>query len=343
MLTLSIGRQPVMLVQEGHGSVANHMAHLLEADGEAYLLEHTDDREIARHALDDLRVAAVLIIPADFDERIAHADAHVELWLDNVVDVDLADDIRRTVLRSLAELDAPQLGIMGELHGPTGGILLPNPFRVAIAERDLRDTNVEFFEYEIVPILVLVVISVGVLATALLVARDRQRRTMKILLLAPAPRSAIVLGRLVAGVLVSSLVVGPLVAAGAAAGWIRPPPSHWPALLALLALTTLAAVGIGLALGIAAKSTRVVAMLGLNVAALLFYLGGGFATVAFLPSSLRTLSHFVPTTYAIGGLRQSLFYPDLEGIGRDLAVLALTAVLSIALGVVMLTRRWARA
>lgn len=343
LLTITIGQQPVALVQEGHGPLANHIAHLLEADDEAYLLQRIDDRDAARRALDELRVAAVLIVPSDFDERVESADASVELWLDNVVDVDLADDIRRAVTRSLAEFDAPQLGIIGELHGPSEGLLLPNPFRVAIAEHDRRETNVGFFQYEIVPILVLVVISVGVLGTALLVARDRQRRTLKIVLLSPAPRAAIVLGRLLGGTLVASFVLGPLVMLGAAAGWLRPPPGHWPAFVALLASLTLASVGLGLALGTMFRGTRLVAMVGLNVSAYLFFLGGGFGTVAFLPSSLRAVSRLVPTSYAISGLRQALFYPDLVGFERDLGVLLFTAVITVAIGVTTLTRRWVRA
>lgn len=343
VLTLTIGKQPVALVQEGQGPIAKHMVHLLEVDDEAYQLRPFSERADAKRALGDLRVAAVLIIPADFDERIASADAHVDLWLDNVVDVDLADDIRRTVTRSLAELDAPQLGYIGELHGPSEGVLLPNPFRVAIAEHDRRDTNVDFFQYEIVPILVLVVISVGVLGTALLVARDRQRRTLKVALLSPAPRSAIVIGKLASGVAVSIAVLAPLVALGAGIGWIRPPPSHWPAFISLLFALTLASVGLGLAIGTAVRGTRLVGMVGLVVSAYLFFLGGGFATVAFLPSAARMVSRSLPTSYAIQGLRQALFYPDLVGFERDLGVLVATAIASVALGVMMLSRKWSRA
>jgi ABC-type multidrug transport system permease subunit len=342
VLTLTIGKQPVALVQEGDGPLAEHMVHLLEADDEAYVLRRTDRAE-ARRALDELRAAAVLVIPRDFDAQVAASNAHLELWLDNVVDVDLADDIRRAVTRTLAEFDAPQLGIVGELHGPSEGLLLPNPFRVAIAERDRRHTNVEFFEYELVAILVLVVLSVGVLGTSLLVARDRQRRTLKLVVLAPVSREAIVVGKLLGGVLVSALALSPVVVTAFALGWIRPPPGHWPALLAVLGTLTCSSVGLGLALGAVVRRTRVVAMLGLNVSAYLFFLGGGFSTVAFLPRWLRAGSDLAPTSYAISGLRQTLFYPDLLGVERDLAVLVLTAVLSVGVGVAALRGSWTRA
>jgi ABC-type multidrug transport system permease subunit len=343
LLTLSIGMQPVALVKEGQGPRAEHMVHLLEMDDEAYLLKPMESRADAERALAELRVAAVLIIPENFDEELARSSARVELHLDNVVDVDLADDIRRTVTRSLAELDAPQLGIVGELHGPSEGLLLPNPFRVAIAEHDRRDTNVDFFEYELIPILVLIVISIGLLGTGLLVARDFERRTAKLFLLAPVGRGVLVGGRILGGVIVATVLVVPLVLVLALTGFMAPPPGHWPAVVALLAAVTLASVGMGVALGTWIRSTRLVAMVGLNAAAFLFFLGGGFSTVAFLPPWLQTVSRVLPTSYAISGLRQALFYPDLVGFTRDLSVLLGTAAATTALGALALARSWRRA
>ena len=74
----------------------------------------------------------------------------------------------------------------------------------------------------------------------------------------------------------------------------------------------------------------------------LFFLGGGFTTVAFLPNWIQTVSQFVPTSYAINGLRQALFYPSLIGFERDLSVLAGCAIVSVVLAALMLTRAWKR-
>lgn len=339
ILSISIGRQPVAIVQEGQGPIAAHMAHLLEADEEAYLVTRLD-REEAKRALAELRVAAVLVIPADFDERIGQADARVELHLDNVVDVDLADDIRRAVTRSLSELDAPQLGIVGELHGPSEGLVLPNPFRIALAEHDRRETNVEFFEYEIVPILVLVILGVGVLGTGLLAARDVERGTMKQTLLAPVGSWVIIGAKLLGGTLATILILVPVCGVALALGWLRAPPGHWPPFLALLFALVVLAVGLGLALGVWIRRPRLVAMAGLNISAYLFFLGGGFATVAFLPPWLETASRFVPTSYAISALRQILFYPDLDGVMMNLVMVTASALFCVAAGVVALRRSW---
>ena len=74
----------------------------------------------------------------------------------------------------------------------------------------------------------------------------------------------------------------------------------------------------------------------------LFFLGGGFTTVQFLPGWLRQVTTFVPTRYAIDGLRQSLFCPGLYGFGADMRVLLGTAAAAVAVGGVVVRRAWSR-
>ncbi len=342
------------------------MAKIITADTEAYLLDQMETAE-AESAIGDQRAAAIIVVPENFDEAVATGTASVDLYLNNV-DIDLADDIRRSVTRSVAEFDAPQLGILGELHGPVKGVLLPNPYRVAVALRNLRETDVSFLQYQVIPIVVLIVISIGVLSTALLTARDFERGTAKMMVLSPAGRLPLVLGRLLGGTLITIALVTPLIGLGfvthyipacgdqsEAPQWLKlflSGPCAWElsvtswshalALIALLVAVTLTTVGLGTLLGIAIRNERLVTMAGLNGAAYLFFLGGGFTTVAFLPNWIQTASRFVPTSYAIEGLRQALFYPDLVGFGRDLIILSGCAAVSISLAAVMLARAWRR-
>ena len=366
VLTNSVGQQPVALVVQGQGRFATRMARIIKADADAYLLTEMTPKD-AEAAIGDQRVAAIIVVPEDFDAALPWGKAAVDLYLNNV-DIDLADDIRRSVTRSVAEFDAPQLGLLGELHGPSEGVLLPNPYRVAVAEHDLRDTNVSFLQYQVIPIVILIVISIGLLGTALLTARDFERGTAKMMVLSPVGRLPLVIGRLLGGALITLALVTPLIALGflsryipscaeesaaplwltillsGPCGWMLPVPSwsHALALVALLAAVTLTTVGLGTLLGVALRDARLVTMTGLNASAYLFFLGGGFTTVAFLPPWIQTMSRFVPTSYAINGLRQALFYPDLAGFGRDLTVLSACAAVSIVLASLMLSRAWRR-
>jgi ABC-2 type transport system permease protein len=367
MLTASVGRQPVALVVDGAGRLAQRMAKLIESDEDAYLTQRMSAAD-AERALGEQRVAAVIVVPRDFDARVARWDAAVDLYLNNI-NIDIADDLRRAVNRSVAEFDAPQLGLLGELHGPSEGLLLPNPYRVAVAEHDSRETEVSFLQYQVIPIILLVVISVGLLGTALLTARDFERGTAKLMLLSPAGRPQLMIGRIAGGTLITALLVTPLIAVGfattaipwchqasaaplwmaqlssALCGWMLPVPT-WPhalAIIALLLAVTLTSVGLGTVLGASLRDARLVTMAGLNCAAYLFFLGGGFTTVAFLPDWIQTISRLVPTSYAINGLRQALFYPDLIGFGRDLSVLLGFATATVVLGSLALARAWRRA
>lgn len=338
VLTLSVGRQPVALVVASNGPAAQQMAHIIEADTEAYALTVTDATSAAQQ-LHDQEVAAAIVIPPEFDYAVASHQATLDVTLNNV-DVDFADDIRRTVARSVAEFDAPQLGIQGEIGGPSQGVLIPNPYRVAVAENDLRTTNVDFLRYQVLPAFVLLVLSIGLMGTALLGARDIERSTSRNLALAPVPSWGLVAGRLVGGLGACVMVLAPVLAISILTGVISPPPGHWPALLALFGATSLCAAGLGAMLGALVRSSRTVAMTASILATYLFFLGGGFTTIAFLPGWLRTVSDFVPIRYAIDGMRQALFYPDLQGVGRDLLVLAITAVVAVGAGALTVRRSW---
>ena len=76
------------------------------------------------------------------------------------------------------------------------------------------------------------------------------------------------------------------------------------------------------------------------VAIYMFFLGGGFTTIAFLPEWIQTLSKFIPMRYAIDAMRQALFYPTLDGVSKDLLVLSITALFAIILGSYTVRRSW---
>ncbi len=338
VLTLSVGVQPVALVVLSQGKEALRMVRIIEADEEAYALTITDARNAA-HMLDDQEVAAVITIPADFDQAVSAHQARLELTLNNV-DIDFADDIRRAVDRSVAQFDAPQLGLEGERDNADDRVTLPNPYRVAIIEHDLRETNVDFLSYQVLPTLVLLVLNVGLIGTALLCAHDKERGTARYLALAPLASWVLIAGRLLGGLLASLAALVPTLIVCVLTGVITPPADHWPALAALFVATGLCASGLGATLGSLIRGARTVAMASSVVATYLFFLGGGFTTIVFLPAWLRNLSAVIPIRYSIDGMRQALFYPGLEGLNTDIAILVGTALAAVVAGSIAVRRSW---
>jgi ABC-2 type transport system permease protein len=336
VLTIAVTAQPVALVVEDRSAQARIVADFITADTESYILMKTT-KERARHLLDQQRVVAVIDIPKGFGADVARGRAVLHYTLNNV-DIDVADDIRRSIDRSVAQFDAPQLGSSVEGRGGALGLTVPNPYRVDIAETDLRKTDVPFDTYQVLPILLLLLITVGVLGGAMLGSRDHERRTMAFLRLTPLPRSSFVVGRLLGTLLATSAIVVPVVAYLTWKGTIDPPSGHWPPFLGVLAGTAILASTLGVLLGLVLRRATTVTLAGVIVATYLFFLGGGFTTIAFLPGWLRTISRGVPTRYAIDGMRQTLFYPDLKGVTTDLVALGVFALAAAACSVVALGR-----
>ncbi|OGK14991.1 hypothetical protein A2774_01080 [Candidatus Roizmanbacteria bacterium RIFCSPHIGHO2_01_FULL_39_12c] len=338
-LSLAVLQQPVALVVDGKGPNAQKMQRIIQTDSDAYFLTITDAK-IAQRMLDTQEVAAVITIPSDFDEKVAKGEAEVGYVLNNV-DIDFSDDIRRSVDRSVAQFDAPQLKLDAEEEeeGPAGSVnpeadnqYLPNPYRVDVYKRDLRQTNVEWFSYQTVSAFILLILNVGLMGTALLSAQDIERKTSLYLVVSPTPSWQLMAGRILGGLIAVMIALLPALILAAYFKVISPPLTHWPALAAIFTTTALAASGLGALLGALFKGSRLIAMAASVVSTYLFLLGGGFTTIAFVPQWVRNLSAFVPTRYAIDGMRQALFYNNLDGVVLDLIILSSTAILTIALG-----------
>ena len=336
VLTVSVTVQPVALVVQDPGPEAQILAGFIQEDTESYQL-FTTDRKRAQSLLDRQRVAAVFVIPKGFDRAVGQGRAEIYYTVNNT-DIDFSDDLRRSIDRSVASFDAPQLGTSLEGKAGEGGLVVPNPYRVDIAETDLRHTDVPFETYQVLPVILLLVLSSGVLGGALLGSRDHERGTIVFLRQAPLGRASFVAGRLLGALLATASIVVPVVAYLTWKGVVDPPPGHWPPFLAVLAATAVFAAAVGVLLGSALRRPTTVALTGVTVASYLFFLGGGFTTIAFLPHWLRELSRAVPTRYGIDGMRQTLFYPDLLGLTRDLVVLGGFALAALVASSVVLGR-----
>ncbi|GHO98285.1 hypothetical protein KSF_083330 [Reticulibacter mediterranei] len=341
VLSLTVTQEPVALVIQSQGAYSKRMAEIIEADTDAYYLSETTMEE-AQRQLTDQEIAAIIVIPPDFDQKATNHAAQLRLILNNV-DIDFADDIRRSVERSVGQFDAPVLALEDEEQGAAPAKPeqeAPNPYHIGIDEHDLRETNVDFLSYQVLPVFVLLVLNTGLLGTALLCAQDVERGTGKHLALAPVPAWMLVAGRLLGGLIASLVALIPAVGLCLLAGFISPPADHWGALAALFVATAVCAAGIGAIVGTLLRGTRNIVMASSVLATYLFFLGGGFTTIAFLPQWLRNISAFNPIRYSIDGMRQALFYPDLSGFSTDMTVLIGTAIVAILVGSVVVRRSW---
>jgi ABC-type multidrug transport system permease subunit len=335
-LTYAVGRQPVALVVEGHGPLADRIVSIIrESDG--FFLVSRDAAAAARD-LAAQRVAAVITIPADFEDRVETHDAVIDVRINNV-DLDFSDDVRRSVNEAVVEVDAPSLATLGEGDLPPGTVSgLPNPYRVDVAETNLRSPDVSFLAYQVVPVLALLSLTAGTLVTALAIAGERESGALRAVALTPAPRGALVAGRLLGGTIAAGALLAVVVASCGVLGVLHPPSGRWPLLGLLLLVTAVGSVGLGVLVGLVTRRVTTTAMLGVNVATASFLLGGGFTTIAFLPGFVQDVARAFPTYYAVEGVREVLFYESMPTLGRNFAVLLATAAVSLLVGSYALAR-----
>ena len=359
VLTFNLGHQPIALVQEGHGRYSDHVAGIFQAQaGDIYSVVNTD-RAGAMRLLSSQQVAAVVVIPRNFDAAVARCPAlqpdqiirdytyarsgcpaaQLQVTLNNA-NHNYAGEIRRALSETVAFFDAPDVVTpVSETQLDMSDL---NPYRVNVMTALTRASTVDYVHYAVIPCLVLLILSVGVMGTALLCARDIERGTARHLALAPVSPVVLVAGRLLGGVLVSLVVIVPTLAVAAVTGLIAPPAGHWPALALIFLATAVCAAGLGAVLGATLRGARAVSMAAAVICTYLFFLGGGFTTIQFLPPWLRHVTAFVPISYAIDGLRQSLFYPGLYGFGADMRVLLGTAIVAVVAGGAVVRRAWIR-
>ena len=360
VLSLAVTQQPVALVAEGQGALAKMMEEIIQSDDDAYLLTSTD-KVRALKMLQDQEVAAVITVPAEFDQNLGRSQpAKIHLLLNNV-DIDFADDIRRSVDRSVYRFvlqrnkapNAKEIASIGgdetsetpETEKQEAEILRrlasgENPYLIRIDEHDLRTSNVQWLHYQVIPALVLLVLNVGVVGTALLTAQDIERKTALQLLLAPQNSLTLIAGKLLGGFLACMIALAPALFLCVASRTVSPAANHWPPLLAIFAATGLLSSSVGAIIGASMNGARTIAMAACIVSSYLFLLGGGFTTIAFLPEWLRTISSLAPSRYAIDGMRQCLFYSNLDGVPRDLAVLCSSALLFSLLAALLVRHNW---
>jgi ABC-2 type transport system permease protein len=170
--------------------------------------------------------------------------------------------------------------------------------------------------------------------SGLAVLSDREVGFLKEILVAPVPRTSVVLGR-IAGGATTGLLQSALVLCGTLLVGFRPV-SLSGLLLAALFLVGLstAFIGFGLALAAGFRDTQGYSLVVNFVLFPLAFLSGAFYPLSNLPAAIRWVGYLNPLTYGIDGLRRALVgsgaatYP----LWVDAAAVALAGIVTVLVG-----------
>jgi len=319
---VAVGRSPVALVTQDQGQQGRQMAQIFHA---ADVFRITDaSAEQAQVLYNNLDVVAIITIPADFTQRIQQHNATPVLVRVNNLNLDFTNDIRRSV---------PD--VITQFYDAQGSA---SPIKISEREHDLRQHDIELFEYNVIPTLVLLLTIGGLITSGLSAAREWETRTVKEILMSPATNLSIIAGKVLAG-FITTFGLGLLVIAlGYILGWTRPEGVYWLSTLLVVALIALFGAGLGVMLGALIQRIQAVNAVAINVALYLFFLSGGISVLAFEPVWLQNIGAFIPLTYGNHALQMSVFYNSFDLLGRDVAILASSAVVAISLGALAMRR-----
>lgn len=161
---------------------------------------------------------------------------------------------------------------------------------------------------------------------------------MKELLLSPASRWAVVIGKMLASLAMSFastiLVLGVLIFL------IGVYPVHWLAALGFVLLTLIIFISLGTLLGTLVKQRQAFIALAFGTSIPLFFLSGAFGPISFNVPALQVVAQIFPVYYAIVVLQYAFhnFTLNTYGLSTNMLILIGYALAFVLLATVILRR-----
>ncbi|HET8913982.1 MAG TPA: ABC transporter permease [Ktedonobacteraceae bacterium] len=318
----AVGHSPVALVVQDHGPKGQQMAQIFQ-QANVFKLQQTDAQH-AQQLFNNLDVVAIVTIPADFTQQVQiHNPSPVIVRVNNL-NLDFTNDIRRSVPDVITQFYQAQ--------GPG------SPIKVTPHEQDLRAQDIELFQFNVLPTIVLLLTISGLVTTGLAAGREWETLTIKEMLISPATNASIIIGKVLAGFL-TTFGLGLLVLGlGYALDWTRPEGIYWLSTLLIMALIALFSSGLGIMIGAFVQRIQAVTAVAINVALYLFFLSGGISVLAFEPDWLQNVGAFIPLTYGTHALQMAVFYQSSDQLGRDILILTISTLVALSLGTLAMRR-----
>ncbi len=321
LFVLAGSNAPTAVVMQDSGPYAQQF-YTAMSHAHSFHLQQTTAAE-AQQLIETGRIVAVVTIPPDFDTRVQqNQPVQVDVEINNL-NTDFTNDIRRAVPLSITSFYAKAF---------------PNLVTITPKEQDFYAQDTDYIPYLSVSILVIALMVGGLLQSGTGSAREWERETVKELLLSPASRWAILLGKMLASFLVSlaSLVVVLAVLIGLIGIW----PAHWWEVIGFTLLTLLIFVALGTLLGTLLKQRQAVTAISMGLSIPLFFLSGAFGPISFNTPAVQVLAQIFPVYYAIV-LQQHAFHNftlNTYGLGLNVLVLCAYALGVVALATLVLRR-----
>ena len=193
------------------------------------------DAPTANTLYQNLEVGAVLTIPAGFSQEVAdHQQAPILVRVNNL-NLDFTNDVRRAVPDAIS------------VYYATQGTA--SPIQVTVAQQNLRPRDIALYQYDVVPLMTLLLLVCGLMTSSAAFAREMETLSIKEVWQAPASFVAVLCGKVLASWLTTATLGILMLTLGDLLGWTQPQGVFWLAALLALVLMALFASVAGFALG----------------------------------------------------------------------------------------------
>lgn len=321
LFVLAGSQAPTAVVMQDTGPYAQQF-YTAMSHAHSFRLQQTSASD-AENLLQVGRIVAVVTVPPDFDARIQqHQPVQVNVQINNL-NTDFTNDIRRAVPLSITSFYAKAF---------------PNLVPVTTHEIDLHVQDTDYIPYLAVSILVVGLVLAGILQSGTASAREYENETIKELLLSPASRWSIIVGKMLAAFVMSlaAVVVVLAVLIFIIGVW----PVHWGEVIGFTLLTLLIFIAWGTLLGTLIKQRQPLLALTFGTSIPLFFLSGAFGPISFTTPPIQFIAQVFPIYYAIV-LQQHAFHGfilNTYGVSTNVEILVGYALVLIIVASVALRR-----
>ena len=269
------------------------------------------------------RIVAIVTIPPEFDQSIRQNEAvKVNVQINNL-NTDFTNDIQRAIPTSITSFYS---------HA------FPDVVTVVPRESNVYPNDTSYMQYLTVSILVVGMLMGGVVQAGTAAASEWERETIKEILLSPAGRWSIVVGKMLSSFVINlaSLALVLTVLIFVLGVW----PKHWGEVIGFSVLCNIIFIGWGTFLGTILKQRKVVVAIAMGITIPLFFLSAPFGPLAFNSQAIQIIAQVFPIYYAIVLLQHAFhdFNLNMYGVSINALILCGYTLLMILLAAFALRR-----
>jgi ABC-2 type transport system permease protein len=321
LFVVSGGLAPTAVVMNDTGPYAQEFYNSM-AQAHSFVLQKATAAQ-ANNLIQSGKIVAVVTIPANFDSAIQQRKP-VQVGVDiNNLNTDFTNDIRRAVPFSITKFYAKAF---------------PHLVTITPNEIDKYPQDTGYIPYLTVSILVLGLALGSVLQSGTSAAREWEHETIKELLLSPASRWSMIVGKMLGAFVMSVAAI--VVLLFVLIVLIGVHPVNWGELIGYTLLFMIIFIAFGAVLGTLMKMRQPVIALAFGTSIPLFILSGAFGPISFNTTPIQVIAQIFPIYYAIV-LEQHAFHGftlNTYGLGGNVLILCAYALGLIILAAFVLRR-----